>query len=216
MTGGGPSGARAPGGCGWLTLAREGRLVLASSSPRRAELLKLLGVPFAVCPSYVPEDGGGRDPAGRVLRLATAKAIAVAKDHGDGLILGGDTEVVLNGEMLGKPADANDALGMLVRLRGRTHEVLTGLHLIDCPTGLSCSRVERTLVTMRNFSDGEAAAYVEGGEPLDKAGAYGIQGKASVLVSRIEGCFYNVVGLPLSRLAEMMEELWGTMRGERE
>ena len=209
----GASGAEASG---WLSLARKRRLVLASSSPRRAGLLTLLGIPFEVRPSNVAETGREGDPAARVVRLAAAKAGAVTKRHESGLVLGGDTEVVLDGEALGKPSGPEEALSMLLRLRGRSHEVITGLYLWDGPTELSTSALERTLVTMRNFTDGEASAYAAGGDALDKAGAYGIQGPASVMVSRIEGCFYNVVGLPLSRLAEMMNELWGKVQGRVE
>jgi septum formation protein len=209
-------GASEAGSSGWLSLVRKRHLVLASSSPRRAGLLTLMGIPFEVRPSNVPETGLETDPAARALGLAAAKARKVAEKHGSGLVLGGDTEVVLDGVALGKPAGPEEALDMLLRLRGRSHEVLTGLHLLDGPTGLSCSAVEKTIVTMRSFSDTEAAAYAGSGDPLDKAGAYGIQGPAAVLVSRIEGCFYNVVGLPLSRLAELMEELWGKMQGRVE
>jgi septum formation protein len=201
---------------GWLGLALKRRFVLASASPRRSGLLTLLGIPFEVRPSNVEEKAAGGTPREMAAALAKAKAEAVVKAHGGGLVLGGDTEVVMDGETLGKPSGTDEALAMLLRLRGRTHEVLTGLHLIDAPTGESVSAVESTLVTMRDFSEGEAAAYARGGDPLDKAGAYGIQGPAALLVSRIEGCFYNVVGLPLSRLVEMMEELHAKIQGANE
>lgn len=197
---------------GWLRLAREGRLVLASSSPRRAGLLDMLGVPYIVHSSGIPEDDDGSAPAEWAERLAEAKAVEVAKAHPNGLVLAGDTEVVLDGRALGKPSCPRDAHRMLLELRGRTHEVITALHLIDGPTGLSRSGLERTLVTMREFSVAEGAFYAYSGDPMDKAGAYGIQSFASVLVERIEGCYYNVVGLPLSRLVSMMEDLWREIR----
>lgn len=209
----GAGGSETPG---WVKLALKRSLVLASSSPRRAALLTLLGVPFEVRPPEISEENLERDPAERTMRLAAAKAVAVAEKHGTGVVLGGDTEVVLDGEILGKPSGTEDALGMLLRLRGRTHEVLTGLYLLDARTGIAKSTVEETRVTMRSFSDAEAAAYAAGGDPMDKAGAYGIQGPASVLVSRVEGCFYNVVGLPLSALAEMMEDMWRELQGRGE
>ena len=193
---------------GWLRLARERELVLASASPRRAELLDVLGLRYVVHASGVSETGDWTDPCERARHLAGAKAAAVAPFHPKGLILGADTEVILDGLSLGKPACPRDAHRMLLRLRGRTHRVITGLCLIDAPTGLSALAVEGTLVTMRDFSNAEAAYCAYGGDSLDKAGAYGIQGLASVLVERIEGCFHNVVGLPLSRLAMMMEGLW--------
>jgi septum formation protein len=209
-------GASAAGSEGWLNLALKRGLVLASGSPRRAGLLTLLGIPFEVRPSDITEEAGEPDPGARALSLAGAKARAVAKMFGGGLVLGADTEVVLDGDILGKPSGPDEALKMLLSLRGRTHEVLTGMCLLDGPSGISCSAVERTLVTMRPFSDAEASAYAGGGDPLDKAGGYGIQGPAAVLVSRVEGCFYNVVGLPLSRLVEMMEEMIVKLKGRSE
>ncbi len=199
----------------WLRLSRERGLVLASSSPRRAELLGVAGMPFEVDPPGVEESRGGASPAVEAARLAEAKARAVAGRHPGSVVLGCDTEVVLDGEALGKPANAEEALRMLERLRGRTHEVITGIHLLDVPTGASRSALERTLVTMRDFSDAEALHYARSGDPLDKAGGYGIQSGAAVLVERIEGCYYNVVGLPLSRLATLMEELSDEIAGGR-
>jgi septum formation protein len=128
--------------------------------------------------------------------------------------LGGDTEVVLDERILGKPSSPREAHRMLLELRGRSHKVVTGLYLVDVPTGESVSAVEETTVTMRKFSDAEAALYAYSGEPMDKAGAYGIQGRAAVLVDSIQGCFYNVVGLPLTRLAVMMESLWESLKRE--
>jgi septum formation protein len=215
--GSGGHGADAPGAdasaqVGWLRLAAERTLVLASASPRRAKLLDLLGVPYTVDPPSFPETEDGEEPAERARRLAEGKARSVAASHRGALIIGGDTEVVLDGRALGKPACPREAHKMLLDLRGRAHEVVTGLCLLDEPTGLVRSAVERTTVTMREFSDAEAAYYAYSGDPMDKAGAYGIQGQAAVLIERIEGCFYNVVGLPLSRLATMMDDMWRTLR----
>ncbi len=211
-----PAGeARGPGPVaevGWLKLAGEGRLVLASASPRRARLLDLLGLRYSVDPPSFPETDDGPDPAERARRLAEGKARSVAPAHPGALILGGDTEVVLDGVTMGKPESPGEAHRMLLELRGRAHEVVTGLYLLDEPTGLSRSAVERTSVTMRRFSDAEAAYYAYSGDPMDKAGAYGIQGMAAVLIERIDGCYYNVVGLPLSRLATMMEDMWMALR----
>ncbi len=200
---------------GWLRLVGEGRLVLASASPRRAALLDTLGVPYRVHPSGVRETDDGSEPGERVLRLAEAKALDVAASQPGALVLGADTEVVLDGSAVGKPRCPRDAHRILLRLRGKTHQVLTGLFLLDVPTGLEISVVEKTSVTMGRFSDAEAAYYAYSGEPLDKAGAYGIQGFASVFVERIEGCYYNVVGLPLRRLTCIMEEMWGAIEEDR-
>jgi septum formation protein len=202
------------GEVGWVSLAAQGRLVLASASPRRARLLDLLGIRYTVDAPSFPETEDGGDPAQRAGRLAEGKARSVAASHRGALILGGDTEVVLDGRALGKPGCPREAHKMLLELRGRAHEVVTGLCLLDEPTGLIRSAVERTTVTMRDFTEAEAAYYAYSGDPMDKAGASGIQGQAAVLIERIEGCFYNVVGLPLSRLATLMEDMWRAL-GEK-
>jgi septum formation protein len=212
-------GTEAPGSgasleVGWLKLTEQGRLVLASASPRRASLLELMGVSFAVHPSQVSEEIAAGKPAERAMLLAEAKAKSIAPLHPEGLVLGGDTEVILENRILGKPSSPREAHKMLLELRGRSHKVVTGLHLVDVPTGNSVSGVEETKVTMRHFSDAEAALYAYSGEPMDKAGAYGIQGRAAVLVEGIEGCYYNVVGLPLTRLAMMMDSLWDSLKGD--
>lgn len=197
---------------GWLKLAGQGRLVLASASPRRARLLELVGVPFTAHPSDVTEGITEGSPAERTLSLAEAKAKSVARHHPEGLVLGGDTEVVLDGRILGKPSSPGEALRMLLQLRGRSHKVVTGLYLVDVPTGRSVSGIEETNVAMRLFSEAEAELYAYSDEPMDKAGAYGIQGKAAVLVESIQGCYYNVVGLPLTRFVLMMESLWNALK----
>lgn len=180
------------------------KLILASASPRRAALLELVGVPFETVVSNVHEDAPPLDPSGRVLLLSRRKAEDVASRLGGGLVLGADTVVVVDGEVLGKPRHAQDAREMLCRLAGRDHEVFTGLTLIDAREGRSLSDFEVTLVRMRPLSQRETDWYVSTGEPMDKAGAYGIQGRGAVLIERIQGCFYNVVGLPLAKLTRML------------
>jgi septum formation protein len=181
------------------------RLVLASGSPRRRELLARLGLPFAVAVSGVNEDvPPDAAPEAMVLDLAVQKARQIAADRPGGLVVGADTTVVLDGAVLGKPTDPDDAVRMLRQLRDRLHRVYTGLAIVDAATG----RVERGLVasdvTMRDYADAEIVTYVASGEPLDKAGAYGIQGRGGDLVAAVNGCFYNVVGLPLCELVALL------------
>ena len=183
-------------------------LILASSSPRRSDLLAGLGLRFEAVPSRFPEQHEGRpgDPARLVEALALGKAREVADRLGRGLVLGADTVVIRDGEILEKPADAAEAGKMLAILAGRWHEVYTGLALVAPVTGNCLVEHERTRVKFRHLTPHEIEAYVQTGEPLDKAGAYGIQGLGAVLVERIEGCYTNVVGLPLARLAVMLRE----------
>jgi septum formation protein len=187
---------------------RDDDLILASASPRRAELLKQVGVPFRQVVSGVDEDlHDPVDPEDHVRELSRRKAEDVARQMSSGIVLGADTVVVLDGEILGKPAGKGEAAQMLLKLSGRAHEVFTGLTLLDVAPGFSVSDVERTEVSFRELSQEEIAAYVATGEPLDKAGAYGIQGKGALLVSGIKGCYYNVVGLPLAKLLELLHRL---------
>ncbi len=182
-------------------------LILASASPRRAELLSRIGISFAVVESDVPEEAERvADPVDHVLRLSRLKARRVADIVGGGIVLGADTEVVLDGEVLGKPSGDEDAFRMLSMLSGRTHRVITGLTLIDVEAGWERSDFVSTYVRMRTLDRELISWYIRTGEPFDKAGAYGIQGKGAVLVEGIEGCFYNVVGLPIAKLVEMLEE----------
>jgi septum formation protein len=180
-------------------------LVLASGSPRRRELLARLGLPFTVVVSNEPEPLlEGISPREQTVQLALRKARAVAFTQSVGWILGADTIVVLDGEILGKPADPADAVTMLQRLRGRDHEVYTGLALVNAATGKEHTTSVPALVTMRDYDDAEIAAYVGTGEPLDKAGAYGIQGGGGTLVARYDGCFNTIVGLPLCGVATLL------------
>lgn len=179
-------------------------LHLASASPRRAALLDQLGVRYVVHPVSVPEDPlpGEAAPA-LAERLALAKGRAARAELGpDALVLAADTVVTLDGALLGKPQDRDEGLAMLERLSGRTHEVCTAVALLG-PHGELC-RVDRTRVTMRATTAAERAAYWDTGEPADKAGAYAIQGLGAVFVTRIEGSYSGVMGLPLHDTAEML------------
>jgi nucleoside triphosphate pyrophosphatase len=182
------------------------RLILASASPRRAELLRAAAIPFEVAPAEVDERfHPGETPEMAVARLAEAKAMAVAADHRDAIVLGADTTVVVGGEALGKPASAADASRMLRLLSGRTHEVLTGVCL--CARGRTVGHVERTVVRLARLSEDEVAWYVATGEPRDKAGAYAIQGLGSRFIEGIDGSYSNVVGLPISSVYGRLRDL---------
>jgi septum formation protein len=180
------------------------RLTLGSASPRRRELLATLGIAFDVVPSDVDEtlEPGALPEA--VARLALRKARAVAAGQSAGLVLAADTVVVVDGRALGKPADAAEARAMLRTLRGRTHEVMTGVALVEVATGRHAAETVVSRVTMAAYSDAVLDAYVAGGEPLDKAGAYAIQGEGGALVAGLEGSRSNVVGLPLETTAALL------------
>jgi septum formation protein len=189
-------------------------LVLASASPRRRELLAQAGFDFRVVAADISEEvRAGELPTAYVTRLAREKAEAVyaaeaqrASDGSPLLVLGADTTVVApDGEILGKPADDADAARMLRRLAGVTHQVITGVALLAGDQVEVAAEV--TYVTMRTLSDEEIAAYIQTGEPRDKAGAYGIQGYAARWIPRIHGCYFNVVGLPLALVTTMLEGL---------
>jgi septum formation protein len=183
-------------------------LVLASASPRRQELLRNAGFEFAVQPANIPEELRlGEEPKTFAERLASEKALAVSQQRTNDIVLGADTIVIIEGEILGKPRDPEDAFRMLRMLSGRTHQVVTGICLIG--PGFSDVRSETTSVNMTSLTDEEIHAYVVTGEPSDKAGAYGIQGIASRWISRIEGDYFNVVGLPVSLVYRMLRERGG-------
>lgn len=182
------------------------RLVLASASPRRAELLHRLGLRFEIVPSHVPENGvDGETPEEHAERLAREKAMEVGRLHPGTMVLAGDTVVVRDGVPLGKPRDEDEAVAMLRSLAGRVHLVVSGLALAF-PDGSLRSGVSTTEVEFRVFDGSFARRYAETGEPMDKAGAYGIQGLGGVLVRGIKGDFYTVVGLPLPLLLDLLEE----------
>ncbi len=189
----------------------ERRLILASASPRRRELLQKLDIRFEIRPAFVDESMlPGEDASTYPLRTAVKKAMAVAEQIGKeekALIVAADTVVVIDDDILGKPADAAEAKAMLCRLAGREHIVITGLGLVDTLSGRTLSAAEQTIVYFNALSEEQIDAYIATGEPLDKAGAYGIQGKGSLLVRKIDGDFYNVMGLPLSRLDRVLAKL---------
>lgn len=191
------------------------RLILASSSPRRAQILREAGIVFEAAAAPVDETPqAGEPPQELVQRLAHWKAEAVVKCmmqtpqmNGPAVILAADTEVVLDGRVLGKPASEAEALAMLRDLAGRVHDVITGVELIRLPDRAVRRAVELTRVTFDAMSDDEMRAYVASGEPMDKAGGYAIQGRAGRFIPRIEGCYFNVMGLPLARVHTMLREL---------
>jgi septum formation protein len=210
-------------------------LVLASASPRRRELLTQAGFSFRIHPAHISEEPHpGEDPIAYVTRLAREKAQAVfdeltaasatlqeavsavpqeavsappqGKEGQDGeplAVLGADTTVILDNHILGKPADAADAARMLRLLSGRTHRVITGVALVTASSAEAAAEV--TAVSFLTLSDEEIAAYISTGEPMDKAGAYAIQGRAARWIPRIEGCYFNVVGLPIALVARLLE-----------
>lgn len=184
-------------------------LLLASNSPRRRQLLALGGWAFDVYASnsdesLLPDEA----PAAYVRRLAEVKALAVAgRAHPEQLVIGSDTSVVIDGEILGKPVDAHDAHQMLRRLRGRTHQVYTGIAVLRPRDGKLLTDVCITDVPMRNYTDEEITAYVASGDPLDKAGAYGIQSPYFQPVARMDGCYASVMGLPLCHLTVLLREM---------
>ena len=183
-------------------------IVLASASPRRAALLRQIGLAFHVQPSALDEDGElpaeGETPETYAARLALAKATEVADRLRRGLVIGADTVVVSDDRVLGKPRDRTEAYTFLLSLAGRTHRVITGMAVVEAETGRAEVGTSVTRVRMRAFDAEEAAGYVASGEPLDKAGAYGIQGRGALLVEEIEGDYFTVVGLPLVLLAALL------------
>ncbi|ANS75504.1 septum formation protein Maf [Paenibacillus yonginensis] len=185
-------------------------IILASTSPRRQELITVLGIPFSVIPSYADETLEPHwSPEQAVCELASRKARQVydsLNDRPQAVIVGSDTVVVRDGEILGKPEDKAHAVQMITSLQGRQHEVYTGVACLDAESGRLVVRSRMTRVTMKPLSESQVQAYVSSGEGLDKAGAYGIQGLGAVLVTGIEGDYFNVVGLPLSLLADMLAE----------
>ena len=190
------------------------KLILASASPRRAQLLKQIGLEFEIIPSNIDESSvpvgcnGTRldNHAERAKWMAREKARAVAKRVSEGTVIGADTVVVYAGEAIGKPKDLCDAVRILKMLRCNTHEVITGVALVDAQSKRESVWAEKTVVHFRQLSDTEIMEYVEIERPLDKAGSYGIQERAATFVKRIEGCYFNVVGLPLAALTEKLKQ----------
>lgn len=184
-------------------------IILASSSPRRQELLQMLGCPFEVVVPSVDEGAleraGGAGPGTAVEEISRRKVAAVAPRFPGRVVVGADTVVVLDGRVLGKPQGPDDAVRMLEALSGRWHSVYTGLAVRGAHSSRIQTRHVRTDVRFRNLEPAWIRRYVETGEPLDKAGAYGIQGRGALFVAEIRGCYFTVVGLPLAALSEMLE-----------
>ncbi len=182
-------------------------IVLASASPRRQQLMTMLGLPFTCVNSGASEEIAPCSPEETCMELARRKAdAALPLLDMPSLIIGADTIVLLDGVILGKPKDEDDASSMLSRLSGRTHSVLTGLCVLNTENGNYALDYERTEVTVDALTKSEIDDYVSTGEPMDKAGAYGIQGVFAIHVKGVCGCFYNVVGLPLHKLASMLKK----------
>jgi septum formation protein len=181
-------------------------LVLASASPRRQELLRNAGIAFEVQPANIAEDlQPGESAKACAERLAREKALTVATQRPNDIVLGADTVVIVDGQLLGKPSDAADAARMLRLLSGRKHQVITGVCLVVSGEPLVSS--ETTVVTMNELTDQDIVNYVASGEPMDKAGAYAIQGIASRWIPRIEGDYGNVVGLPVALVFRMLHQI---------
>ncbi|MDP6039213.1 MAG: Maf family protein [Candidatus Latescibacteria bacterium] len=186
------------------------KLILASASPRRASLLRLLSIPFEIVPSNTTEDlDKVLLPEAHVVEIAKRKTQAVASTVSNAIVLGADTVVALDNNILEKPRDAVHARSMLAQLSNKKHRVYTGLALIDTDTKRTMTDVAITDVTMRELSNQDIDRYVATGEPFDKAGGYGIQGRASIFIKSISGCFYNVVGLPLTNFWTLYHNLTG-------
>lgn len=200
------------------TDARHAELILASTSPRRHELLARLGLPFEIVPVAVPENPlSGETPGQTATRLALAKAhaaLARLPRETHALIIAADTVVVYRGQLLGKPETPEAAVAMLRRLRGKIHRVISAVAVLDSQSGRTRVRTETTRVRLRPLSDEEIRRYVATGDPLDKAGAYAIQNRTFHPVESIQGCYSNVVGLPLCALAEELGEFGVRVPGE--
>jgi septum formation protein len=182
------------------------KIVLASASPRRKELLEQLGVPFEVVDPGEVEEAASGSPEEVVSRNSLAKVLRVARDLEEGIVVGADTVVVKGDRILGKPRGPAEAKEMLRALSGSSHRVLTGIAVVDAGTGRVESDVVETLVSMLPLSEEDIDRYLASGEPLGKAGGYAIQGLGAVLVEGIDGCFHNVVGLPLSSLSTLLRK----------
>ncbi|MEI9475829.1 MAG: Maf family protein [Deltaproteobacteria bacterium] len=186
-----------------------GRLILASKSPRRCELLKRIGLDFDVIPSRVDEEGfvQGETPREHVLRLSEAKASDLGKQYPDCWVIGADTIVYVDGVILGKPKDREEAMEMLRQLSGKEHSVLTGFSVNHVGKGKKDREAVQTSVKVKPLTEAEMRWYVQSGEPFDKAGGYGIQGIGSFMIESIRGSYTNVVGLPVCELIQMLSRL---------
>jgi len=195
-------------------LERKSRIILASASPRRADLLKKFGLEFELAPSNIGERPHPDEaPADYITRIARAKVIAVARQREHGLVLGADTVVVLDGRLLGKPENEQSARDMLGLLSGKWHAVMTGVALYDIESRREVADYDKTLVRFAQMSDREIAWYLSTGEPMDKAGAYGVQGFGGLFVEEIAGNYYNVVGLPIPLVYRLARRLGYSLFG---
>ncbi len=182
------------------------KIILASASPRRKELLETAGIEFEICVSDADESiPGGTKPVDAAKMTATKKALAVAESHKDDIVIGADTIVVANGKILGKPKDTADAEAMLRELSGIEHEVITGVCIVN--DGKTNAFEQISKVKFYELTADEIKSYVATGEPMDKAGSYGIQGKGCVLVEKIEGDYFNIVGLPVAKVVREIRKL---------
>jgi MAF protein len=188
--------------------AAPAALTLASASPRRRELMDIMGLDFTVSPADIPEEPiPGETPVDMVRRLSAEKAQAIAAKLDSGLVIGADSTVVFEGQAVGKPVDDDDARRMLRQLSGTTHHVSTGITVVDAKTGHSLSDAMTSQITLRHLSEQEIEASIASGIPRDKAGAYAVQDTELRPASDWEGCYNNIVGLPVCRLLQMLEEL---------
>ncbi len=189
-------------------ISNNKKLTLASSSPRRAQLLRRENIEFKVVPPEdIQEKDISPDPVEHVLELSRRKAKSISEKVKEGLILGADTIVVLDGEILGKPIDGKDARRILKKLSGKTHKVYTGLTLMNRSDGKILSDYDCTEVKFKDLDEEEIIKYIETGEPMDKAGAYGIQCQGSFLVDHIKGNLDNVIGLPMKKFQETLKKM---------
>ena len=189
------------------------QLILASASPRRRELMGLYHVPFVIRAADIDETMDPKlAPADEVARLSRAKALAVPREAGD-VVVAADTIVVCDSTVLGKPHSQEEAVAMLTMLSGRAHQVMTGITVLR--DGEARTHTEITDIHFRPLSEGEIRAYVATGEPMDKAGSYGIQGGAALFCTGLEGDYYNVVGLPVCRLGQILREMAPDMMGDK-
>lgn len=183
------------------------RIVLASKSPRRRQLLEQIGLEFEIRESEYEEDMAAMaDPVELVKFLALNKAKAVAQHYSDAIVIGADTFVIFDNQFIGKPKDKDDARRMLRLLSGQTNNIITGFAVIDTATGRVVNGFDRADVTIRELTDEDIENYIETGEPLDKAGAFGIQGVGAVIVEKVDGDYHNIMGLPLSKIYAILKE----------
>jgi septum formation protein len=188
------------------------QLILASQSPRRKQLLKALGIKFVVAiNSFIETEHKNGSPQEHVIENALGKALSVAARYKNALIIGADTVVVFKRKVLGKPKNNREAVSFLRMLQGNAHAVYTGLALIETGKKKALTGYVKTLVTMRTLNEQELKAYLALINPLDKAGAYAIQGPGAIVVEKIDGCYYNVVGFPIAKLEEMMLSLGSSL-----